>query len=291
MEPEKPPTQRTSISNRSPKKRYSNGNTSTASSSAASSPLDEKEQNRRSHRLSSQVLSIYQVHSPDKLEQRGFLRILLKHFRGREESLVTMLAQKFAPEHQQRVWLPPLRYDLGLSIRIVKIACGRKDCFAVSHEGNVYALKGETVVQKQHQITFPEQGTKITDIACGDLHTLALSSNGIVYSWGNNNFGQLGIGSRVSVLFPTKIIHGNIIASKIYCGATHSIIIGIDQTYCFTFGNGRHGRLGVGGTSDRLVPTRVQFPDRVKIEKVITGTKRTIFITIVVSTTSNEILV
>jgi regulator of chromosome condensation len=33
---------------------------------------------------------------------------------------------------------------------------------------------------------------KIIKIACGGQHTLALSSNGVVFSWGGNDDGALG---------------------------------------------------------------------------------------------------
>ena len=35
----------------------------------------------------------------------------------------------------------------------------------------------------------------VQDICCGSYHTLSLLSNGALYGWGNNKFGQLGLGS------------------------------------------------------------------------------------------------
>ena len=42
-------------------------------------------------------------------------------------------------------------------------------------------------------------------IACGYAHTLALSDEGVVYVWGGNGFGQLGIGSKANVCIPQKV--------------------------------------------------------------------------------------
>jgi alpha-tubulin suppressor-like RCC1 family protein len=43
-------------------------------------------------------------------------------------------------------------------------------------------------------------------VACGQLHTLALTqSQGQIYSWGSNSFGQLGLGSNRSTNLPSLI--------------------------------------------------------------------------------------
>lgn len=35
----------------------------------------------------------------------------------------------------------------------------------------------------------------VTQVACGEMHTLAVTDDGLVFSWGNNTKGQLGIGN------------------------------------------------------------------------------------------------
>ena len=39
---------------------------------------------------------------------------------------------------------------------------------------------------------------KIAQVACGRFHSLALTQNGVIYSWGSNNYGQLGISTNRS---------------------------------------------------------------------------------------------
>ena len=52
-------------------------------------------------------------------------------------------------------------------------------------------------------------GAPIIDIRCGEFHTIALSADGDVRSWGYNEYGQLGLGdeftSSPSKVTPTKI--------------------------------------------------------------------------------------
>ena len=46
---------------------------------------------------------------------------------------------------------------------------------------------------------------RVVQVACGLFHTLALTSEGDIYSWGRNYSGQLGTGSQASGLHPVKI--------------------------------------------------------------------------------------
>ena len=39
---------------------------------------------------------------------------------------------------------------------------------------------------------FEENNLNIVDVQCGSMHTLALTNDGRVYSWGNNDEGALG---------------------------------------------------------------------------------------------------
>lgn len=42
-------------------------------------------------------------------------------------------------------------------------------------------------------------------VACGYAHTLALTDEGFVYSWGANAYGQLGTGNKSNQALPTLI--------------------------------------------------------------------------------------
>ena len=42
-------------------------------------------------------------------------------------------------------------------------------------------------------------------IVCGSYHVLALTDDGLLYAWGYNNYGQLGIGSTNSSNIPVQV--------------------------------------------------------------------------------------
>ncbi|CAL9698436.1 unnamed protein product [Knipowitschia caucasica] len=42
-------------------------------------------------------------------------------------------------------------------------------------------------------------------VACGDEHTAVITDNGKLYVFGSNNWGQLGLGSKVTVSKPTCV--------------------------------------------------------------------------------------
>ena len=78
-------------------------------------------------------------------------------------------------------------------------------------------------------------------VACGYNHSLAITPNGLLFAWGFNFCGQLGIGSssdadkpqQVDVLLPYDI-------KNVSAGQFHSAAV----TKCgrlFTWGNGNNG--------------------------------------------------
>lgn len=70
---------------------------------------------------------------------------------------------------------------------------------------------------------------KVSDVACGLGHTLALIENGQVLSWGNGANGRLGTGDMADTTLPTPIssLVGHAI-SKIFAGAAHSLAVTLE---------------------------------------------------------------
>ena len=127
--------------------------------------------------------------------------------------------------------------NLSNTIRLLKVSGqnGSKVIF-ITKDDNVYAFGNnidgclgldteEKNVEKPTKNTILS-GQNVIDIVCGEEHCIALTSSGICYAWGQNNFGQLGIGKDWHSRSP-KLIEEltNQIIVQISCGAHHTLAL------------------------------------------------------------------
>ena len=95
----------------------------------------------------------------------------------------------------------------------------------------------------------------VTRIAAGYAHALAIRSDGSVWSWGTNRYGQLGNGSTTDAGTPQRVTGlSNIIA--VSAGGLHSLALD-GSGNVWAWGYNYYGDLGDGTRSDRLAPVRV----------------------------------
>ena len=91
-----------------------------------------------------------------------------------------------------------------------------------------------------------------TAVSAGDNHSLALNSNGQLYSWGRDNNEQLGNGLLSSGRNTPGLVAGNHQWVSVAAGANHTLAIDADGQL-WTWGLGLLGRLGQGsGILDQL---------------------------------------
>lgn len=91
-------------------------------------------------------------------------------------------------------------------------------------------------------------------VAAGNNYSLYLDSNGEVWSWGLNNYSQLG--RTGNLLAPAKI-DGLSDATRIDAGAYHSMAISDAGDKLWGFGYNGYGQIGDGSTQNKSVPTLV----------------------------------
>lgn len=97
------------------------------------------------------------------------------------------------------------------------------------------------------------------EISTGGSHSCA-AANGKIFCWGDNTYGQLGIGTASPRGKPQQINDGMIPAgynsvSKISAGANHTCAIVYGRLYCW--GRNNNGQLGIGTTDDAKTPQQV----------------------------------
>lgn len=92
-------------------------------------------------------------------------------------------------------------------------------------------------------------------VSAGTQHNLGIRSDGTLWAWGYNTFGQLGTNSTTSSSTPVQVGTDN---DWIDCsaGSISSAAIKSNGTL-WTWGNNVLGQLGLGDTIQRLVPTQV----------------------------------
>ncbi|GKV03441.1 hypothetical protein SLEP1_g15737 [Rubroshorea leprosula] len=114
------------------------------------------------------------------------------------------------------------------------------------------------------------QSVYLVSVDCGLFHTSVVSSAGEVWSWGmekglglcpNASFTGTDAGDALSPLLISGS-HGPKFQGPIQvaCGAAHTILVAHDGYNLWSWGRGRSGVLGNGGTIDCFAPSVVLWP-------------------------------
>ncbi|KAM9180361.1 X-linked retinitis pigmentosa GTPase regulator [Dugong dugon] len=147
------------------------------------------------------------------------------------------------------------------------ISCGYYHSAFVTTEGELYTfgepecgklgLPSEQLISHRKPQLVSGISEKVIQVACGGGHTVVLTEKA-VYTFGLGQFGQLGLGTFIfEASEPTvleyvkdqKIRH-------VSCGENHTALI-TDVGHMYTFGDGRHGKLGLGleNFTNQFIPT------------------------------------
>jgi len=162
--------------------------------------------------------------------------------------------------------------------KICQIAGGDGHTAAVTIHGKLYSWGASACGQLGHSDTehmpkdvegYPYQPVPllveslqdvcIVQISCGDAHTVALSREGLLYSWGGGGCGQLGHSETSKMpkdedgcpYQPTPRVVEHLrphVVATIACGKAHTIAVS-DRGRMYTWGAGACGQLGHPDTS------------------------------------------
>eukprot|EP01083_Nonionella_stella_P095542 268247_1 len=196
------------------------------------------------------------------------------------------LGRKAARGHKKYANVP-IGVHLSAQIAVREISCGALHTGVVTDDGLVYTWGDGRQGQLGHlQEGFSNQpvptlvsslsGASVSHIACGQNHTMCITSCGRVYSWGWAKYGQLGLGTRTNQRYPVEI-DGFSNIKQVSCGDRHSIAISRDGLI-FSFGSGEHGQLGHGNNNDQYTPTQIESLSHLKIAHSSCGSIHTAII-------------
>ncbi|CAI2381701.1 unnamed protein product [Moneuplotes crassus] len=139
-------------------------------------------------------------------------------------------------------------------VRINKVVCGPRNTLFLS--GDNHLFKTNMATCKPQRIFKRELAhLKIVDIAAGSSHFMVLNDEGHVFSWGDNDCGQLGIGEGAKQNIPKRIESlKRIFINRISCGAVHSMALSKTGNV-FVWGSNIRGQLGYDPQSCKQLPT------------------------------------
>ncbi len=107
------------------------------------------------------------------------------------------------------------------------------------------------------QASIPTDFTNTKSAAAGWFHNLALKTDGTVYAWGMNIYGQLGFGTADTDPHPIpEQVAGLSDVTVVAAGSYHSMVIRQDGTV-WVWGNNNQGQLGDGSTEKSYTPKQV----------------------------------
>ncbi len=99
-------------------------------------------------------------------------------------------------------------------------------------------------------------GTNWKQVACGLNHTAAIKTDGTLWVWGDNFYGQLGDGTSFGKSSPVQTLTGGTDWKQVSCGRYHTAAVKTDGTL-WTWGNNSfYGQLGDNTQINRSSPVQ-----------------------------------
>ncbi len=155
---------------------------------------------------------------------------------------------------------------------VVQLVSGANFSAALRSDGTVWAwgynVDGELGNGAYNPASSPASATpgQVTDltgavaISSGGEHTAALRSDGTIWSWGDNRYGELGNGVTAagapygsdSPVQATGFVNGIALSA----GAAHTLALTAAETV-YAWGDNTYGQLGTGGTSSSSAPEQL----------------------------------
>jgi uncharacterized repeat protein (TIGR02543 family) len=162
---------------------------------------------------------------------------------------------------------------------------GDSHSLAVSSTGQVYAWGnnsnnqlGDGTTNNSRtptliSFTGLQTGETIQKVSAGQIHSLALTTNGRVYAWGDNSSNQLGDGSTTNRSSPTLINFSGLqdgeTIQTVIAGSFHSLAL-TTNSRIYTWGTNSYGQLGDGTTINRPSPKLIEISGLQDGETVLT---------------------
>jgi RHS repeat-associated protein len=189
--------------------------------------------------------------------------------------------------------------SLPTGVTAASVSIGYAFADVLGSDGNVYAWGnddagelGDGAANYQTGGLFPPRAVSLSPgvgavaVSAGMYHTLAIGTDGNLYGWGDNTYGEIGTGPFLAAPPTPLALPGGASAIGIAAGESVSYAIGSDGIL-YAWGSNSVGQLGNGTTTSSPTPVAVQLPAGVSAVSVSAGTGYSAGYALVVGTDGN----
>jgi len=176
--------------------------------------------------------------------------------------------------------LTPVPVSLPAGVTATQIAAGDREGYALGSDGLLYAwgwnyygqLGDGTTTNRSTPVPVSlPAGATIAQIAIGGYTGYALDSDGVLYAWGWNYYGQLGDGTTINRSAPVPVsVPVGVTFTQIAVNSGSAYALGSDDLL-YAWGWNLYGQLGDGTTINRSTPVPVSVPVGVTFTQIAAG--------------------
>jgi alpha-tubulin suppressor-like RCC1 family protein len=159
-----------------------------------------------------------------------------------------------------------------------QVSCGEIHTAAVKTGGTLWTWGGASFGALGNSTTTPNRqspvqtivtGTTWSQVSCGSGFTIAVKTDGTLWLWGANSYGQLGRSDRIHRSTPIQTLLGGTNWAQVSCASTYFSAVRTDNKI-YSCGNNNYGQLGDTTTTNKSVMTQ-EISGGTNWSKVICG--------------------